>query len=170
MSYIGKSTLSPIQTRQILRFTINVSDGLLTIEPDPRFFWWSHNPSDFVRWSKWLDAEVWLSIGDSRFVLPTTTYRPILVSSSTFEAPTATVDAVLAELLNPRWQFRTPSGIARSIGLDEKAVRNALSALGPRVRRPLAPDLTNRDLYTAAVRKPSWRERYLALKARLGTW
>lgn len=89
------------------------------------------------------------------------------------DSPLSDVDPlpiVEAALRDPQWSFRTVEGIARSTGLDEAEVRAGLYALGDRVRSPLSPDPSGRELYTAADRKPSRRERYLALRQRLATW
>jgi hypothetical protein len=78
--------------------------------------------------------------------------------------------SVLAELADPRWEFRTVEGLASALGVSETDVEAALVRLGDSVREPVTPDGSGRRLFTIAERRPSWRERYLHLRARLATW
>jgi hypothetical protein len=76
-------------------------------------------------------------------------------------------DAVVAALADPRWDFRTVSGIVRSTGLQEDVVRRILADLGDAVRGPVVPDPAGRDLYTLSSRPPRRREKWLHLRALL---
>lgn len=76
---------------------------------------------------------------------------------------------VLECLVDVRWDFRSVEGIARSAELTPQQVQAALDRLGGQVRNAV-PDATGRDLYTAASRPLTWREKYMRIWHRLATW
>lgn len=100
-----------------------------------------------------------------------TSLREWAALATTGSPPLSEIErSVLAELSDPRWKFRTAAGIARHVGVPEEIVHEALGRLGTKVRRPLAPDPSGRELFTVGSRRPSWHERYLAAKHWLSTY
>lgn len=78
--------------------------------------------------------------------------------------------AVLNALADQRWHFRSVAGLAKSTGLTDERVELILDRMGDAVRRPLATDGTDRELYALAARRPRSHERYLALRQRVAIW
>ena len=63
---------------------------------------------------------------------------------------------VHAALQNPRWDFRTVSGIARDTGLDPGHVARMLKMHRPEIRQTLSRD--RRKIYTLKSRPRKMRE------------
>lgn len=80
------------------------------------------------------------------------------------------VRGVEQALLNDEYSFRTVPGLADELSISEEDVRLALSALSSRVRQPLAPDGSGRELYTHSSRSASLKERLLSLRSSLAIW
>jgi hypothetical protein len=148
-------------------------NGNVTVSSDPAAPVPTLLGDDFLHWITLLGGELSLAVGQEPVLwgggLPLQGHNE-LEPARPREPSSDDLTAVLGALRDTRWDFRTPAGIARSLRLPESTVRKALALLKDAVRRPLAEDGTGRELYAAADRKPSWRERYMKLRQRLATW
>jgi hypothetical protein len=72
---------------------------------------------------------------------------------------------VIEALEDPRWDFRTVSGLAKSTDLPEHVVRDVLNRYPRFVRRLPIPDSQGRELYRPVSRGASLREWYATTRA-----
>jgi spore maturation protein CgeB len=67
--------------------------------------------------------------------------------------------AIGAAIRNPRWEFRTPEGIAEDLGLSSEVVARQLAEHPEIARKSAMTDRHGRELYAAPERRPTLRER-----------
>jgi hypothetical protein len=72
---------------------------------------------------------------------------------------------VMESLEDPRWDFRTVSGLATSTGLSERVVRDVLNRYPQFIRRSPIPDSQGRELYTLVSKGGGLREWYAKTRA-----
>jgi hypothetical protein len=84
--------------------------------------------------------------------------QEVLMSPSGKQTSAAVRDAVLAELSDPTYDFRTIGGIARARELTPESVALALKDLSDVVRQSPVPDEKGNALYTLRSRRRSTRE------------
>jgi hypothetical protein len=70
-------------------------------------------------------------------------------------------------LSDPRWDFRTVDGIARSTGLSEEEVAAILDRYKDEVRQSVVPDRHGRALYTLRSRPKKAQEWLAEIRAYL---
>lgn len=73
-------------------------------------------------------------------------------------------ERVLRALEDPRWDFRTISGIARDAQLSEDEVARALAELGDQVRRSDVPGPSGREIFTLKSRPTTTLETLARLR------
>jgi hypothetical protein len=77
-------------------------------------------------------------------------------------------------LANPEYDFRTPEGISIDTGVPIEEVSRVHADNADLLRGPLIQPVDGSTIYTLADRDPSWRERYLQVRAYLSehiaTW
>lgn len=66
--------------------------------------------------------------------------------------PNSTLDAVLAALGNPKFKWRTIPGVAKTTGLSEEIVRQAMAKAADQVVRSAVPSADGQDIFTTRDR------------------
>jgi len=72
---------------------------------------------------------------------------------------------VFQALDDPRWDFRTVEGLAKSADLPEQIVCDVLNRYPQLVRRSPVPDAQGRELYTLVSKGGGFREWYATTRA-----
>ena len=67
--------------------------------------------------------------------------------------------------IEPEYEFRSPEAVARVSGLPIEEVTPILEGNPALIRRPMIPLENGRPLFTLAVRRPSWREKYTVIRS-----
>jgi hypothetical protein len=80
------------------------------------------------------------------------------------------VAGVMAELINPGFRFRTPAGIASTLGLPEGFVAATLAALADRAVPPQLRSWQGPFGWTTWGKRPGWLERLPALSPVFKWW
>jgi hypothetical protein len=76
-------------------------------------------------------------------------------------------ERVQSALADPRWDFRTISGLAKAANLSEEEVEMLLGAHRDEVRQSAVPDRHGRALFTVSSRPKKMRELLAEIRAYL---